>query len=88
MTGVLLSFGRVMGETAPLILTSGNSLFLPENLFNFVASMPYTIYLYLINGQAHLYDKAHGTALALMIIVLIIDVVANLISRKVTRRLV
>jgi phosphate transport system permease protein len=88
MTGVLLSFGRVMGETAPLILTSGNSLFLPENLFNFVASMPYTIYLYLINGQAHLYDKAHGTALALMIIVLIIDVVANFISRKVTRRLV
>lgn len=88
MTGVLLSFGRVMGETAPLILTSGNSIFLPEDLFNFVASMPYTIYLYLINGQAHLYDKAHGTALALMIIVLIVDVVANFISRKVTRRLV
>lgn len=88
MTGVLLSFGRVMGETAPLLLTSGNSIFLPENLGSFVASMPLTIYSYLINGQAHLYDKAHGTALALMIIVLLVDVAANIISRRVTRRLV
>lgn len=91
ITGVLLAIGRVMGETAPLIFTAGNSLSVPTELSgsgSWVASMPYTIWAYVSDPRAYLQDKAHGTALALMIMVLAVDLVANVISRKVTRRLV
>ncbi|MFW9844902.1 MAG: phosphate ABC transporter permease PstA [Candidatus Thorarchaeota archaeon] len=91
ITGVLLAIGRVMGETAPLIFTAGNSLSVPTELSgsgSWVASMPYTIWAYMSDPRVYLQDKAHGTALALMIMVLAVDLVANVISRKVTRRLV
>ena len=91
ITGVLLAIGRVMGETAPLIFTAGNSLIVPTELTgpgSWVASMPYTIWAYISDPREYLQVKAHGTALALMMMVLAIDLVANLISRKVTRRLV
>jgi phosphate transport system permease protein len=91
ITGVLLAIGRVMGETAPLIFTAGNSLSVPTELTgsgSWVASMPYTIWAYISDPREYLQAKAHGTALALMIMVLAVDIVANIISRKVTRRLV
>jgi len=91
ITGVLLAIGRVMGETAPLIFTAGNSLSVPTELTgagSWVASMPYTIWAYISDPREYLQAKAHGTALALMIMVLTVDVIANIISRKVTRRLV
>lgn len=91
ITGVLLAIGRVMGETAPLIFTAGNNLTVPTELTgsgSWVASMPYTIWAYISDPREYLQAKAHGTALALMIMVLTIDVIANIISRKVTRRLV
>ncbi len=91
ITGVLLAIGRVMGETAPLIFTAGNSLGVPTELAgpgSWIASMPYTIWAYISDPREYLQVKAHGTALALMMIVLAIDLAANLISRKVTRRLV
>ncbi|MHA2353242.1 MAG: phosphate ABC transporter permease PstA [Candidatus Thorarchaeota archaeon] len=91
ITGILLAIGRVMGETAPLIFTAGNSLSVPTELTgsgSWVASMPYTIWAYISDPREYLQAKAHGTALALMIMVLTVDVVANIISRKVTRRLV
>lgn len=91
ITGILLAIGRVMGETAPLIFTAGNSLSVPTELTgsgSWVASMPYTIWAYISDPREYLQAKAHGTALALMIMVLTVDVIANIISRKVTRRLV
>ncbi len=91
ITGVLLAIGRVMGETAPLIFTAGNSLSVPTELTgsgSWVASMPYTIWAYISDPRSYLQEKAHGTALALMMMVLAIDLIANVISRKVTRRLV
>ncbi|TFG27550.1 phosphate ABC transporter permease PstA [Candidatus Thorarchaeota archaeon] len=91
ITGILLAIGRVMGETAPLIFTAGNSLSVPTEITgpgSWVASMPYTIWAYISDPRQYLQEKAHGTALALMMMVLAIDVIANLISRKVTRRLV
>jgi phosphate transport system permease protein len=91
VTGVLLAIGRVMGETAPLIFTSGNSLTTPTQIVgsgSWVASMPYTIWAYISEPAEYLNIKAQATAVALMTLVLAIDIVANLISRKVTRRLV
>jgi phosphate transport system permease protein len=91
VTGILLALGRVMGETAPLIFTSGNNLQAPSSITgpgSWVASMPYTIWAYISDPRSYLQAKAHGTAIALLAVVLTVDLVANVISRKVTRRLV
>ena len=91
VTGVLLAIGRVMGETAPLIFTAGNSLGVPTEIVgsgSWVASLPYTIWAYISDPREALQVKAHGAALGLMVMVLAVDVIANIISRKVTRRLV
>jgi phosphate transport system permease protein len=91
ITGVLLAMGRVMGETAPLIFTSGNNLGLPTSVTgsgSWVASMPYTVWSYISDPRNYVNDKAQATALTLMGMVLLIDLIANFISRKVTRRLV
>ncbi|MDF1541004.1 MAG: phosphate ABC transporter permease PstA [Candidatus Thorarchaeota archaeon] len=91
ITGVLLAVGRVMGETAPLIFTAGNTLGVPTELQgsgSWVASLPYTIWAYISDPREYLQVKAYGAALTLMAMVLIVDVIANVISRKVTRRIV
>ncbi|MFW9907649.1 MAG: phosphate ABC transporter permease PstA [Candidatus Thorarchaeota archaeon] len=91
ITGVLLAVGRVMGETAPLIFTAGNSLGVPTELQgsgSWVASLPYTIWAYISDPREYLQVKAYGAALTLLVMVLVVDIIANIISRKVTRRLV
>ncbi len=91
ITGILLAIGRVMGETAPLIFTSGNNLGAPTSLFgpgSWVASMPFTIWAYISDPRPYLQVRAHSTALALLLIVLAVDIVANYASRRLTRRVV
>ncbi|MHA1770509.1 MAG: phosphate ABC transporter permease PstA [Candidatus Thorarchaeota archaeon] len=91
ITGVLLAIGRVMGETAPLIFTAGNNLGAPTSLVgpgSWVASMPFTIWAYISDPRPYLQVRAHSTALALLLIVLAVDIVANYASRKITRRVV
>ncbi len=91
ITGILLSLGRIMGETAPLIFTTGNNLGLPTDLMgpgSWVASMPYTIWAYISDPRSYLQVKSQGTALTLLIMVLMIDATAQIVSRKVTRRVV
>jgi len=91
ITGVLLAVGRVMGETAPLIFTAGNNLSVPTELQgsgSWVASLPYTIWAYISDPREYLQAKAYGAAIGLLAMVLIVDIIANVISRKVTRRLI
>ncbi|NWF97046.1 MAG: phosphate ABC transporter permease PstA [Candidatus Thorarchaeota archaeon] len=91
ITGVLLALGRTIGETAPLIFTAGNNLGIPNQIVgpgSWVASLPYTIWAYITDPRPYLQVRAHSTALTLLLIVLTVDMVANIVSRKVTRRLV
>ena len=91
VTGVLLAVGRVMGETAPLIFTAGNTLGVPTSVTgggSWVASLPYTIWAYITDPREYLQVKAHGAALVLILMVLVVDLIANIIMRKVTRRVV
>lgn len=91
VTGVMLALGRVMGETAPLIFTAGNNLQAPTSFVgpgSWVASMPYTIWAYISDPRSYLQAKAQATAITLLAMVLAVDIVANLASRRLTRRLV
>ena len=83
LTGVILSIGRIVGESAALLFTAGSGFQLPKNLFGklFESSGTLTIQLYLSMQKAK-YDQAFGIAVVLLIIVLGI----NLLTRILTNR--
>lgn len=82
VTGVLLAFARIAGETAPLLLTSfGNNVF-STDLTRAMASLPVAIYQQANSGFPDLIEIAWAGALIVTLGVLLINIVARVILRK------
>ncbi|MHB8170686.1 MAG: phosphate ABC transporter permease PstA [Thermincolia bacterium] len=71
ITGVILGMGRAVGETAAVMLTAGSALRIPENLFDNSRSM--SVHLYLLSMEGVAIEKAYGTALVLIVFILVIN---------------
>ncbi len=86
ITGLILSIGRVSGETAPILFTVAAYFLpkLPNGIFDQVMALPYHLYVIATSGTD--IDKsrpiAYGTALVLIVIVLIMNLAANLLRKK------
>lgn len=81
ITGLILSIGRVSGETAPILFTVAAYFLpkLPTGIFDQVMALPYHLYVLATSGtdiQAAR-PMAYGTALVLILIVLLINLLAN-----------
>jgi phosphate transport system permease protein len=90
MTGLILSVGRVSGETAPILFTVAAYFLprLPRSLSDQVMALPYTcIPGYSGTDIEASRPMAYGTALVLILIVLIINVLAGLIRARFTKRM-
>ena len=89
ITGVLLSIGRAIGETAPILFTSATfyTRGLPNSLFKPVMALPYTIYGLVTEGTfpEKQVPIAFGTAIVLIIIVFLISI-PGIIIRETARR--
>lgn len=83
LTGIILSIGRIVGESAALLFTAGAVGVLPKNLFSHVLSSgaTLTIQLYLEMANAK-YESAFVIALILIVIVLGLNMLAKLITNK------
>ena len=84
LTGVILSIGRIVGESAALLFTAGSGFQLPKNLFGklFESSGTLTIQLYLSMQKAK-YDQAFGIAVVGLIIVLVINLLPRFLTNRV-----
>ena len=83
-TGMLLSLGRVAGETAPLLFTSFNNRFWGSGFNQPTASLPVMIYRYAISPYDDWHRQAWAAGFVLLTLVLLANVGAKLIlSRKV-----
>jgi phosphate transport system permease protein len=84
-TGITLAIARVIGETAPLLLIAGATASLNTDPFNDrMATLPvFTFYSFTQPGSRPEFsiDRAWTAALVLMIIVLLLNAVARLVSR-------
>lgn len=81
ITGLILSVGRVSGETAPILFTVAAYFLprLPTSIFDQVMALPYHLYVLATSGTDLQASRpmAYGTALVLILIVLLINLLAN-----------
>ncbi|HUL31612.1 MAG TPA: phosphate ABC transporter permease PstA [Thermodesulfobacteriota bacterium] len=84
-TGILLSVGRSIGETAAVILTAGSSLVMPTSLFSPIRTM--SVHFYILAREGISMKMAYGTGAALILFVLMINMMAQwAINRYIRRR--
>lgn len=90
VTGLILSIGRVSGETAPILFTVAAYFLpqLPSSVFDQVMALPYHLYVISTSGTdiTASRDMAYGTALVLVLIVLVLNLLANLLRRFYSKR--
>jgi len=90
LTGLILSMGRISGETAPILFTVAAYFLprLPNSIFDQVMALPY--HLYVISTSGTNIDEsrpmAYGTALVLMALVCILNIIAFMARRYFTRK--
>ena len=81
ITGLILSIGRVSGETAPILFTAAAYFLphLPKSIFDQCMALPYHLYVISTSGKdiAASREMAYGTALVLIVIILIVNLLAN-----------
>jgi len=84
-SGIILSIGRSVGETAAILLTAGAALGMPVLPTDPARSM--AVHLYYLTAEGISIERAYGTALLLIIIILVTNYLANLSLRRFTYRL-
>jgi phosphate transport system permease protein len=90
ITGLILSIGRVSGETAPILFTVAAYFLpkLPDSIFDQVMALPYHLYVISTSGTNIEASRgmAYGTALVLIFIVLLANMLAAMLRRYFSRK--
>src|ERR1019366_4524333 len=80
--GGLLATARAAGETAPLLFTAGTTLKASSDLGQFMNSLPVQIYNDVTSPTTALVNRAWGAALTLVVMILLLNLIARLVSRR------
>lgn len=83
LTGLILGIGRAIGETAAVMLTVGGSMMMPDSIFDATRTM--ALHLYMLASEGLSEEKTYATAALLIIVVLIINSLANFISGRLAK---
>jgi phosphate transport system permease protein len=82
VTGVLLAVARAAGETAPLLFTAASTKNTNYSLSGFMNSLPVQIYNDVTSPTTAVVNRAWGAALTLVALILVLNLVARLVSRR------
>ncbi|KJY73834.1 MULTISPECIES: phosphate ABC transporter permease PstA [Vibrio] len=83
LTSVILSIGRVIGESAPVFLTAGMVARIPDSLLD--SGRTLTVHLYKLTTELFTieeWNQAYGTATVLIVVVLVINMITKLIAKR------
>ena len=70
VTGILLAFGRGIGDAASILFTAGYTDYIPRSLFDPVASLPLAVFFQVATPIPEVQERAYASALILLVIVL------------------
>lgn len=80
LTSVILSVGRIVGETAAVIYTMGSAVAIPRGIASSGRSL--SVHLYFLAKEGTSVEQSHAAAAVLLILVALINMLANVTARK------
>ena len=83
LSGIILSIGRIVGETAALIFTAGTMAQIPGLT---QSGRTLAIHMYVLSGEALHMNEANATAVVLLIVVLLMNALSAFAARKLTQK--
>lgn len=95
LAGVILSIGRIVGESAALIYTSGsgtgNLSFIKNGAFSLTAPLfqstrTLSVHMYALMSEGLYTDQAHATAVILMVLVIGLNALSSFAAKKLTKQ--
>lgn len=84
ITGIILSVGRIISETAVFFVTLGGSHRLPISIMD--GGRTLALHLYYLAMDTNAFNKAMGTGAVLVILIILINLAIDIISRKLTAK--
>ena len=81
LSGVVLAIGRIVGETAALLFTAGTVASLPKGLLS--SGRTLSLHMYVLSGEGLHIGEAYATAVVLLLLVMGMNGLSALISRKI-----
>jgi phosphate transport system permease protein len=88
ITGIVLSVGRVVSETAVFFVTFGGTVRAPDTVFDLSApGRSMALHVYYLAMETRAFDKAMGTGAVLILTIILINLIINLVSRRLTSKL-
>lgn len=88
VTAVILAFGRAIGDAASILFTAGYTDAMPRSLTDPVASLPLAIFFQIGTPLSEVQDRAYAAALVLLVIVLVVNVAARMLSDRFSRNVI
>lgn len=82
LSGVVLSTGRIVGETAALLYTAGTVAKIPSSLMG--SGRTLAVHMYVLSSEGLYMNQAFATAVVLLIVVLLLNGASDLLARRLT----
>lgn len=84
LSGVILSIGRIVGETAALIFTAGTIAGIPHGVLS--SGRTLAIHLYCLLNEGLYMEEAYATAVVLLVLVVIINAASGGIAKRLSKK--
>jgi len=88
ITGIMLAFGRGIGDAASILFTAGYTDYIPRSLFDPVASLPLAVFFQIGTPLPEVQQRAYASAFILLIIVLVVNLAARLLNRRYSKNII
>ncbi len=82
LSGVVLAIGRIVGETAALLFTAGTVADMPKNLL-LSSGRTLAVHMYELSLEGLHYGQAYATGVVLLVLVLGLNSLSGMISKKI-----
>lgn len=80
LSGVVLSTGRIVGETAALLYTAGTVAKIPSSLMG--SGRTLAVHMYVLSSEGLYMNQAFATAVVLLIVILLLNGASDLLARR------
>ena len=85
LSGIILSIGRIVGETAALIFTAGTVAQIPSGLLH-QSGRTLAVHMYALLNEGLYVDEAYATAVILLVVVIVINAVSEKLATKLAKK--